>query len=85
MGKNYNKIYQAAGLGGISGTHVLRRTFATDRFDAGASIKSIAGYLGDLESTISKHYIAVRKKMKQGDKYRNVVPVPQSMESREKV
>jgi len=79
--KPINTIFKNAGLGHISGAHVFRRTFATDMYDSGASIKSIAGYLGDLESTVSKHYIAVRKKVRQGDKVRNVVLLPKPADS----
>lgn len=44
-------------------THIFRRTFATNCYNAGIPIKSIAAYMGDLESTVLKHYIAAREKI----------------------
>jgi len=74
---NLKKIYAAAGFReGIGGAHLLRRTFATGLYDAGADIKAIAAYIGDLESTTSAHYIASRKRIVVGNETRNVVPIP---------
>ena len=70
-GKNYTAtsmehivqtVYRNAGLGDhVSGLHILRRTFATELFDKGYSIKEIAAYLGDNEETVSRYYVAARK------------------------
>lgn len=60
----------------ISGLHLLRRTFATKMYEKGADAKTIAAYIGDLESTTLKYYIAVRKKMRIGNDMRQVVPLP---------
>lgn len=60
----------------VSGTHIFRRTFATDCKENGADTKEIAAYIGDLESTTSTYYIAARKKVRTGDKTTQVVPLP---------
>lgn len=70
-GKNYtdtemegivNTIFRNAGIKDhASGLHILRRTFATELFDNGYSIKEVAAYLGDDESTVARYYIAARK------------------------
>ena len=60
----------------ISGLHLFRRTFATKMYEKGADAKTIAAYIGDLESTTLKYYIAVRKKMRIGNDMRQVVPLP---------
>lgn len=51
----------------VSGLHILRRTFATRMHENGASVKEIAAYIGDLESTTLRYYIAVRKKVVMGN------------------
>lgn len=54
-------VYKNAGISdNISGLHVLRRTFATQLFDEGYTVKEIAAYLGDEEATVSRYYIAAR-------------------------
>lgn len=70
-GKNYTAtsmehivqtVYRNAGISDhVSGLHILRRTFATELFDKGYSIKEIAAYLGDNEETVSRYYVAARK------------------------
>lgn len=60
----------------VSGLHILRRTFATRMHENGASIKEIAAYIGDLESTTLRYYIAVRKKVVMGNEVTQVVPMP---------
>ena len=45
-------------------------------YEKGADAKTIAAYIGDLESTTLKYYIAVRKKMRIGNDMRQVVPLP---------
>lgn len=57
-----NTLYKNVGIKDhASGLHILRRTFATELFDKGYSIKEIAAYLGDDESTVARYYIAARK------------------------
>lgn len=74
MEKIVNTVYRNAGLGEhASGLHILRRTFATSLYDQGYTIKDIAAYLGDLESTVSKYYIASRKKKEVNGKMVAVV------------
>ena len=60
----------------VSGLHILRRTFATRMHENGASVKEIAAYIGDLESTTLRYYIAVRKKVVMGDEITQIVPIP---------
>ena len=56
-------IFRNAGLHGLKGgLHIFRRTFATRMYERGARTKEIAAYIGDLESTTEKYYIAMRKK-----------------------
>ena len=56
------KFYRYAGLPvEISGAHILRRTFATNMYNQGAPVKNIASYIGDLESTTSQYYIAIKR------------------------
>lgn len=70
-------IYKNAGLPEtVSGLHILRRTFATQMYEAGARVKEIAAYIGDLESTTEKYYIAIRKKARVGGVVKQVVPLP---------
>lgn len=77
VGVLINKFYRAAGLGeGVSGAQVLRRTFATGEFLKGADVKSIASYIGDLETTTSQYYISVKNNVRIGGKIMNVAPLP---------
>ena len=76
LGYMLNKYYAKIGLDGITGAHILRRTFATKMFRQGAAVKEIAAYIGDLESTTTKYYIAIRRVMKAGDDYISFVPHP---------
>lgn len=70
-------IYKAAGLSSdISGAHILRRTCATRFYEQEPDIDWIASYLGDTPETVSKYYIAIRKKISEGGKTKNVVPLP---------
>ena len=72
-------VYKAAGLSeDVSGLHIFRRTFATRMYDQGAGAKEIAAYIGDLESTTLKYYIAARKDMKVGATTKKYVPLPNS-------
>lgn len=70
-------IFRNAGLTDLSGgVHILRKTFATRMYENGARVKEIAAYIGDLESTTERYYIAVRKKVKDGNGTAQVVMVP---------
>ena len=70
-------IMKNAGLSHIKGgCHILRKTFATNRYNDGWRIEEIASYIGDLESTTRKYYIAIRKKMIRDGKITNVVRIP---------
>lgn len=69
-------IYHNAGLDHVSGAHVLRRTFATHMYDETKDIKAVAAYLGDSVETVNKHYIAVRRRIREGGITRNIVPLP---------
>lgn len=76
-GKLINKLYRAANLGeSVSGAHILRRTFATGEFLKGADAKTIASYIGDLESTTSQYYIAVKNNVRIGGRIMSVAPLP---------
>ena len=71
-------IYRAAGISKeeASGVHIFRRTFATRKSRAGWTLAEVAAYLGDLESTVSRHYIADRDYQVIGEKRVNVVRLP---------
>lgn len=70
-------IFKNAGLVELKGgLHIFRRTFATRMYENGARVKEIAAYIGDLESTTERYYIAVRKKMTDGNGTKQVVMVP---------
>ena len=68
-------IMNNAGLDpAIGGLHTFRKTFATQMYENGARVEEIAAYIGDLESTTRKYYIAIRKKVKadgmvKGDRF----------------
>ena len=68
-----------AGLQNIKGgLHIFRKTFATQMYERGARVEEIAAYIGDLESTTRKYYIAIRKKVATGDKTRQIVMLPRA-------
>lgn len=70
-------IYHNAGLTHLKGgVHILRKTFATEMYEGGARIKEIAAYIGDLESTTERYYIAVRKKRLIDGKEEHIVALP---------
>lgn len=70
-------IFANAGMNELSGgLHIFRRTFATRMYEKGARVKEIAAYIGDLESTTERYYIAVRKKVREGGGVTQVVMVP---------
>ncbi len=74
---DFNIIYRKIGLDkGITGAHVLRRTFATKAYEAGASTLAIAAYLGDTEQTVTHYYISTRKRIRIGNKTINIIPLP---------
>ncbi len=73
-GTNINKIYSKVGFGPeITGAHILRRTFATNRYNEGKTLEKIASYIGDTTDTVKKHYLCLTKKVMSGDKIINVV------------
>ena len=77
VGYLINKFYRDIGIGpGITGAHVLRRTFATQEYMKRAELKKIASYIGDLESTTSEYYITVKSNIIMGGKVMNVTPFP---------
>lgn len=56
-------IMKNAELQGVKGgLHIFRKTFATRMYESGARVEEIAAYIGDLESTTQKYYIAIRKR-----------------------
>lgn len=71
-------IYKAAGISKeeASGVHIFRRTFATRKSRSGWTLSAVAAYLGDLESTVSRHYIADRDYQVVGGKRVTVVRLP---------
>ena len=72
-------IFRNAGLDSYSGLHLFRRTFATNMFDSGARVEEIAAYIGDLESTTRRYYIAIRKKISVQGIDKQIVPLPDSV------
>lgn len=69
-------ILKNAGLKEIKGgLHIFRKTFATQMYENGARVEEIAAYIGDLESTTRKYYIAIRKK-ENGRSSRKIVKLP---------
>lgn len=78
-------IFRNAGLYGLKGgLHIFRRTFATRMYENGARVKEIAAYIGDLESTTERYYIAVRKKILEDGMAKQVVMIPAQMKKEEK-
>ena len=70
-------IFKNAGLTEYTGAlHIFRRTFATRMYEEGARVEDIAAYIGDLVSTTEKYYIAIRKKVKLGEKTKHIVELP---------
>ena len=70
-------IFKNAGLTEYTGAlHIFRRTFATRMYEENARIEDIAAYIGDLVSTTEKYYIAIRKKVKLGEKTKHIVELP---------
>lgn len=78
-------IFHNAGLNDLSGgLHIFRRTFATRLYERGMRTKDIAAYIGDLESTTEKYYIAVRKKRVVEGKVQQIVELPVAFHKEEK-
>ena len=72
-------IFHNAGLKELKGgLHIFRRTFATRMYERGARTKEIAAYIGDLESTTEKYYIAIRKKWIVDGTAQQIVELPRS-------
>lgn len=70
-------IMKNAGLEDVQGgLHIFRKTFATRMYENGARVEEIAAYIGDLESTTRKYYIAIRKKVTASGEVRQVVKLP---------
>lgn len=70
-------IMKNAGLSGIQGgLHIFRKTFATQMYEQGARVEEIAAYIGDLESTTRKYYIAIRKKLVTRGEVKQIVKLP---------
>lgn len=70
-------IMKNAELQGVKGgLHIFRKTFATRMYESGARVEEIAAYIGDLESTTQKYYIAIRKKVVSDGEVRQVVKLP---------
>lgn len=70
-------ILRNAGLNDVKGgLHTFRKTFATKMYESGARVEEIAAYIGDLESTTRKYYIAIRKKMVTSDGVKQIVKLP---------
>ena len=77
LGYRMAMIFKNVGLSEYTGSlHIFRRTFATKMYEDGARVEDIAAYIGDLVSTTEKYYIAVRKKVKLGEKTKHIVEVP---------
>ena len=47
-------------------------------YESGARVKEIAAYIGDLESTTERYYIAVRKKITTDGVVQQIVDLPTS-------
>lgn len=74
-------ILKNVGLSNVKGgLHIFRKTFATRMYENGARVEEIAGYIGDLESTTRKYYIAIRKKLVTRDGVKQIVRLPSGME-----
>lgn len=74
-------ILKNAGLQEIKGgLHIFRKTFATQMYERGARVEEIAAYIGDLESTTRKYYIAIRKKLVTENGVRQIVKLPETKE-----
>ncbi len=68
--KNAGLIHVKGGL------HTLRKTAATQLYEAGARMEDIAAYIGDLESTTRKYYVSIRKKTMTKDGLTQIVKLP---------
>ena len=83
--RRFKILLKNAGVGDINGgLHILRKTFATNMYEKGSRVEEIAAYIGDLESTTRKYYIAVRKKVGDGPDSKHVVKLPEVMEKKTK-
>lgn len=71
-------ILKAAGIYDVKGgLHIFRKTFATRMYEKGARVEEIAAYIGDLESTTRKYYIAIRKKIVSDGEVKQIVKLPE--------
>lgn len=81
--KKMKTIYKNAGLTHLKGgVHILRKTFATEMYENGARVKEIAAYIGDLESTTKRYYIAIRKKRNIGGEEQHIVTLPSNIKNK---
>ena len=86
LGHRMAVIFKNAGLSEYTGSlHIFRRTFATKMYEDGARVEDIAAYIGDLVSTTEKYYIAIRKKVKLGEKTKHIVEIPKKQMTDNKV
>lgn len=67
------------------GLHIFRRTFAARMYENGVRTKEIAAYIGDLESTTERYYIAIRKKVIENGESKQVVMIPTAMTKRKEI
>lgn len=78
-------ILKNAGLHDVKGgLHTFRKTFATRMYEAGARVEEIAAYIGDLESTTRKYYIAIRKKLVTNGGVKQIVKLPERVDINKK-
>lgn len=76
-------ILKHAGIMDLNGgLHVFRKTFATKMYENGARVEEIAAYIGNLESTTRKYYIAIRKKVVSDGEVKQIVKLPRLQEGR---
>lgn len=76
--KRINTIYSNCGFSDsyITGTHILRRTFATNKYEEGADVESIAAYIGDSVQTVNEKYINHCNNVLVEGRVKNLVPLP---------
>ncbi len=53
-------------------------------YEKGVRTKEIAAYIGDMESTTEKYYIAVREKRVVEGKAQQIVELPEAFQTEEK-
>lgn len=79
-------IMKNAGLSDVKGgLHIFRKTFATQMYEQGARVEEIAAYIGDLESTTRKYYIAIRKKFVTRGEVKQIVKLPDASSQKKSI